>query len=267
MIYIDIETQSSVDLKKAGVYRYCESPDFAIQLFSYSVDSGAVETIDFTVGETLPPEIRNALTNPDIIKSAFNATFERVCLSHHLGLPVGEYLPPEQWRCTMIHSLYCGLPMSLEKVGAALKLQQQKMQGGKRLIAKFSKPGSRDNAQLTLGGDDADWLKYKEYNATDVVAEMAVADELARHPVPEEIWAEWHVDCRINDRGMLVDVPLVKRCCQWDEKMTAPGALPKLRMKRLTGLDNPNSLPQLKAWLTARGLDVPSLGADEVDEL
>ena len=266
---IDIESYSSVDLAKSGVYRYIESSDFEILLFGYSVDGGDIEVIDLASGETLPKEIQSALTDPSIIKWAFNAQFERICLSKWLDLPNGQYLSPKSWRCTMVWSAYMGLPLSLEGSGAVLGLEKQKLSEGKDLIRYFCKPC---NPTATNGGRLRNlpihapdkWSEFKSYNLRDVEAEIAIQEKLSKFPVPEEVWNEYHLDQEINDRGVSLDMPFVNEAIKMDTRSRSE-LLQK--MKSLTDLDNPNSVAQMKNWLSDQGLETDSLGKKVVSEL
>ncbi|WP_422484628.1 DNA polymerase [Gudongella sp. DL1XJH-153] len=268
-ISIDIESYSSVDLAKSGVYRYIESSDFEILLFGYSVDGSDIEVIDLASGEKLPEEIQSALTDPSITKWAFNAQFERICLSKWLGLPNGQYLSPESWRCTMVWSAYMGLPLSLEGSGAVLGLEKQKLSEGKDLIRYFCKPCS---PTATNGGRSRNlpvhapdkWSEFKSYNLRDVEAEIAIQEKLTKFPVPEEVWSEYHLDQEINDRGVSLDMPFVNEAIKMDTRSRSE-LLQK--MKRLTDLDNPNSVAQMKNWLSDQGLETDSLGKKVVSEL
>ncbi|WP_161878794.1 DNA polymerase [Alkalibacterium sp. MB6] len=268
-ISIDIESYSSVDLAKSGVYRYIESPDFEILLFGYSIDGGDIEVIDLASGEKLPEEIQSALTDPSITKWAFNAQFERICLSKWLGLPNGQYLSPESWRCTMVWSAYMGLPLSLEGSGAVLGLEKQKLSEGKDLIRYFCKPC---NPTATNGGRSRNlpihapdkWFEFKSYNLRDVEAEIAIQEKLSKFPVPEEVWNEYHLDQEINDRGVSLDMPFVNEAIKMDTRSCSE-LLQK--MKRLTDLDNPNSVAQMKNYLSDQGLETDSLGKKVVSEL
>lgn len=268
-ISIDIESYSSVDLAKSGVYRYIESSDFEILLFGYSIDGSDIEVIDLASGEKLPEEIQSALTDPSITKWAFNAQFERICLSKWLGLPNGEYLSPKSWRCTMVWSAYMGLPLSLEGSGAVLGLEKQKLSEGKDLIRYFCKPC---NPTATNGGRSRNlpvhasdkWSEFKSYNLRDVEAEIAIQEKLSKFPVPEEVWNEYHLDQEINDRGVSLDMPFVNEAIKMDTRSRSE-LLQK--MKRLTDLDNPNSVAQMKNWLSDQGLETDSLGKKVVSEL
>ena len=263
---VDIESYSSVDLSKSGVFRYCEAKDFEILLFGYSVDGGAVQVVDLARGEMIPNEILEALTDSSVVKWAFNAAFERVCLSRYLGLPTGSYLDPASWRCTMVWSAYLGLPLSLMGVGAVLGLEKQKLAEGKDLIRYFCIPC---NPTIANGGrrrnhpDDVPdkWSLFVEYNRRDVEVEMAIHQRLARFPVPDAVWDEYHLDQRINDRGVLVDRALVQRSIEMDSLSRQELVS---RMKQLTDLENPNSVSQVKAWLAENGLEVESLGKKDV---
>jgi DNA polymerase len=263
---IDIETYSSINLAKSGVYRYCEAEDFEILLFGYSMDGGEVKVVDLARGEKIPKNIIRAISDDGIIKWAFNATFERICLSRHLGLPTGTYLDTVSWRCTMIWSAYLGLPLSLMGVGAVLGLQRQKLSEGKDLIRYFCTPC---NPTITNGGrtrneaDDAPdkWSLFIEYNKRDVEVEIAIHQRLCRFPVPDAIWDEYRLDQGINDRGVLIDKNLVGNAIRMDKRAREELIA---RMKDLTDLENPNSVSQVKTWLSENGLEVDSLGKKDV---
>jgi len=264
---IDIETYSAAPLKKCGVYRYCTDSSFEILLFGYSMDGGPVQVVDFTAGEQLPAEVLSALIDPAVTKWAFNAQFERVCLSRWLGMSVGDYLEPDSWRCTMVWSATLGLPLSLEGVGAVLGLEKQKLKEGKDLIRYFCTPAKdRDGNPYRHRPEDAPekWERFKAYNLRDVETEMSIQQKLSRFPVPENIWDEYHLDQEINDRGIGVDMELVRQAISMDdrskEKLTA-------QMRRLTDLENPNSVQQMKQWLADNGLELDSLGKKEVAAL
>lgn len=266
---IDIETFSSVNLSKSGVYRYCESPDFEILLFAYSVDGGDVKVVDLAMGEKLPQNILNALSDPHIIKWAFNANFERICLSRFLGYPAGKYLDPKSFRCSMIWSAYMGLPLSLESVGTVLGLEKQKLKEGKDLIRYFCTPckPTISNGKRTRNHPYHDldkWSAFKEYNKRDVETELEIQMKLSKFPVPEQVWNEYHLDQEINDRGILLDLDFIKNAIEIDDYSRT-----KLidEMKALTNLDNPNSVQQLKGWLSDNGLETDSLGKKIVSEL
>lgn len=268
-ISIDIETYSSADLTKTGVYRYVESPDFEILLFGYSVDGGEVEVIDLAAGEKIPEEIVSALTDGSILKWAFNASFERVCLSRWLGYETGEYLDPSSWRCSMVWSAYMGLPLSLESVGAVLGLEQQKMREGKDLIRFFSKPC---RPTIKNGGrtrnlyyhDKEKWETFKAYNKRDVETEMGIQKRLGKFPVPDEVWDEYHLSEEINDRGIGVDTNFVSHAIARDRDSSNDL---RHRLQQLTALTNPNSVAQMKEWLSGHGLETESLDKKAVIEL
>lgn len=260
---IDIETFSSVNLQKCGVYKYAESEDFEILLFGYAVDGGAVQVVDLACGEKIPAEIIKALSDETVIKTAFNAAFERVCLSKYLG----EWLEPESWHCTMIWSATLGLPLSLEGVGAVLGLEKQKLTEGKALIKYFCVPcvPTKTNGGRTRNlpkHDMEKWQQFKAYNLRDVETEMGIQKKLSRFPVPQKIWEEYHLNEEINDRGIGVDMVLVKQALEIDQKsrehLTA-------LMQNMTNLDNPNSVQQMKSWLAQNGLEMDSLGKKEVE--
>ena len=261
---IDLETRSSVDIGKSGVYRYTEAEDVAILLFGYSVDGGAAQVIDLASGEQIPQEILDALTDDNIIKWAFNANFERVCLSRYLSdfgmLRTAEdarFLSPRSWRCTMIWSAYMGLPLSLAAVGRVLGLEEQKLTEGKALIRYFSVPPFHEPT-----GEK--WELFKSYNRRDVEVEMAIQKRLSKYPVPLSVWEEYVLDQEINDRGIRLDMPLVENAVQIDE-ITKNQLLD--RMKSLTGLENPNSVMQMKEWLKMRGVETESLDKKSVTAL
>lgn len=268
-ISIDIETYSSVDLTKAGVYRYCESSDFEILLFAYAIDGGDVKVIEVACGERIPKEIIDALTDDSVRKFAFNAQFERVCLSKFLGMPNGKYLDPASWYCTMVWSATLGLPLSLEKVGLVLGLEKQKLTVGKDLIRYFCKPceptginGGRTRNQPYHAYDK--WESFKEYNKRDVETEMLIQQRLGCFPVPDTEWDNYHLDQRINDYGIALDTDFVEHAIACDAETTTKTTE---RAKALTGVENPNSPSQLKAWLIEQGQAVESLSKAEVARL
>lgn len=266
---IDIETFSSTDLKKAGVYKYAESPDFEILLFGYSIDGGEIRVVDLASGENLPEEVLRALKDPGVIKWAFNSQFERICLSMWLGLSHGQYLDPRSWKCSMVWSAYLGLPLSLEGVGAVLGLEKQKLTEGKDLIKYFCTPcrPTIANGQRTRNlacHDPVRWEQFKAYNARDVEVEIAIQKKLAKFPVPNSVWEEFHLDQEINDRGVTLDMTLVQNAIKADGS-TRTEILE--RMKNLTGLENPNSVQQLKEWLKERRLETDTLGKKAVADL
>lgn len=268
-ISIDIETFSSVDLAKSGVYRYAESPDFEVLLFGYSVDGSAVSVVDLTSGEKIPPHILSALEDETVIKCAFNANFERICLSRLLGYKTGRYLSPVSWHCTMVWSAYMGLPLSLQGCGAVLRLDRQKLTEGKELIRYFCVPcqPTKANGGRTRNrpGDAPEkWARFKIYNARDVETEAEIQQKLSRFPVPEEIWDEYCIDQKINDTGVALDMTLVREAIAMDG---VSGHELSDAMKSLTALENPNSVSQMKTWLAANGLHTDTLGKKTVAEL
>lgn len=268
-ISIDIETYSDQPLPKTGVYRYVESPLFEILLFSYSVDGGPVKVVDLACGETIPQDILDALEDESVIKWAFNASFERICLSRYLGFPTGNYIDPCSWRCSMIWAATMGLPLSLEGVGTVLGLEKQKLTEGKDLIKYFCQPcaPTKTNGQRTrnLPAHAPDkWLNFKKYNIRDVEVEMAIQDRLANYPVPENVWDEYHHDQEINDRGVALDMELVKQAIALDARSRSELTT---AMKELTALENPNSVQQMKLWLADNGLETDTLGKKAVAEM
>ena len=260
---IDLETYSSVDLGKSGVYKYAESEDFEILLFAYSIDDGGVKVIDLASGEIIPEEILAALSDESVEKWAFNANFERACLSRFLG----ERLNPKGWYCTMIWSAYLGLPLSLEKVGEVLRLDKQKMNEGKALIRYFSIPckPTKTNSMRTRNLPHHDlekWSTFKEYNQRDVETEMEIKKKLSAFPMPQSEWENYCVDQNINDRGILIDEVLVDSAIKFDEILREENMD---RAIELTGLENPNSPLQLKEWLKRKGLEIDSLAKKDVE--
>lgn len=284
-ISIDIETYSDVNLAKCGVYKYAESPDFEILLFGYAVDGREVKVVDLAQGETLPEEILEALTDDSIIKWAFNANFERVCLSryltdlgrsldpfhdhHPLSQDCAMFLNPAGWKCSMVWSAYMGLPLSLEGVGAVLNLDNQKMKEGRDLIRYFCVPCKETK---TNGGRTRNlpqhapdkWNLFKSYNKRDVEVGMAIQERLQKYPVPDTVWEEYHQDQEINDRGIAIDLELARQAVAMDAK-SRESLMAALKEK--TGLENPNSVLQMLRWLEARGLKSDSLGKKQVKEL
>ncbi len=264
---IDIETYSATKLAKAGVYRYSEDSDFEILLFGYSADGGPVQVVDLAAGEQLPDDVLSALTDPAVLKTAFNAQFERVCLSRYLGYPTGTYLDPSSWHCTMVWAATLGLPLSLEGVGAVLGLEKQKLKEGKDLIRYFCTPAkTRDGDTFRHYPTDAPekWALFKAYNLRDVETEMAIQDRLAKFPVTESKWRNYVLDQQINDRGIRLDLALVQQAIACDEQFKQT----HMEMaKAVTGLDNPNSPAQLKAWLAEQGVEVESLSKASVLDL
>lgn len=283
---IDIETYSSISLQKSGVYRYVEAPNFEILLFGYSVDSGPVQVIDLACGEKVPKDIIEALTDDAVIKWAFNANFERICLSQHLknlgfrldpfhdnhpfSTECARYLNQESWRCSMIWSATMGLPLfSLEGVGAVLGLEKKKLTEGKDLIKFFCQPcaPTKANGQRTRNYPyhaPEKWAAFKRYNIRDVEAEMSIQERLQKFPVPDSIWDEYHIDQEINDCGVAIDLPLVRQAIDMDARSRAELTD---AMRELTELENPNSVQQMKQWLSDNGLETDSLGKKIVAEL
>lgn len=275
---LDLETYSSVDLGKSSVYRYVESPDFDILLFGYCVDGCPVQVVDLAQGEQIPPEIIDALSDERVHKWAFNANFERVCLSEWLRRnsyplhnehystpndPCMGYLDPVGWHCTMVWSAYLGLPLSLKDAGAALGLDKQKLTEGKDLIKYFCVPGKDGQRHLPADAPDK-WSTFKAYNLRDVETEMGIQERLRKYPVPDAVWDQYHLDQQINDRGLAVDMALVRSAISIDERsreeLTA-------KLKELTMLENPNSVQQMKDWLADNGLETETLGKKQVTEL
>ena len=270
-ISMDVETFSSEDLRKSGVYRYCEAPDFEILLFAYSVDGGEVQLADLASGEKLPEEIIKALTDDCVIKWAWHANFERVCLSRYLrdlGLLTG-YLNPEGWRCDMVWAATLGLPFSLEGAGTVLGLDKQKLTEGKELIRYFCKPCSPTQANsgrtrnLPCHAPDK-WEMFKRYNIRDVETEMGIQQRLSKFPVPDFVWDEYHLDQEINDRGVKIDMELVRQAIAIDERSRNELIS---AMREFTQLENPNSVQQMKDWLANNGLMTESLDKKAVAEL
>ena len=282
-ISIDLETFSDIDIKKGDVYKYAESDNFEILLFAVSIDGGPVTVYDIAYGESLPDYILNALVDNTVIKWAFNAVFERICISYWLQKnypdkfkgygPANDttynYLNPVSWCCTMIWSAYMGLPLSLEGVGAVLGLKDQKMKEGKDLIRYFCVPckptktnGGRTR-NLSHHAPDK-WNTFKSYNKRDVEVEMAIKEKLRKFPVPDFVWDEYHIDQQINDRGILIDMQLVENAITFDERSKADISS---KMKLLTNIENPNSVVQMKSWLSEQGIETDSLGKKAVAEL
>ena len=270
-ISIDIETRSGADLSECGVYRYAEDPDFAVLLFGYSVDDGPVHVVDCVHGEVIPEAVLRGLNDPMVIKYAFNAAFERVGLSRMCGMPTGEYFSPEGWHCTMVWSAAAGLPLSLEAVGTVLNIERPKLTEGKRLIRKFSIAKSEIRNQKSEIGQsvlwsekDPDWELFKEYNKRDVEAETDIRKRLEtiRCEYPA-LWDEYVIDQQINDTGVLLDKRLIGAALAMDEKSRTELTE---EMQQLTGLENPNSVTQLRMWLNQRGIKVQSLDKAAVRE-
>ena len=277
---LDLETKSSVDISKCGAYKYAESPDFEILLFGVSVNHGPITVYDLACGDTVPDEIICALSDDSVIKTAYNAAFERICLSVWLrkyypqhfktysipGDPVRNYLDPSSWRCTLVWAAYNGLPLGLEKVGAVLGFEAQKLKEGKDLIKYFCcpcKPTKKNGGRTwNLPHHDPDkWALFKRYNERDVLVELQIQERLKNYPVPDFVWEEYCLDQEINDRGIMIDQEMVTQALRIDElsktDLTA-------RLKRKTGLENPGSVVQMKSYLSKKGMDVDSLGKKEV---
>ena len=262
---IDIETFSNVDLSKCGVYKYASSPTFEVLLFGYSVDGGGVRVVDLACGEKIPADILVALSDQSVMKWAFNAMFERVCLSNYLG----EWLEPEGWHCTMVWSATLGLPLSLENAGAVLGLEKQKLTEGKDLIRYFCvpcKPTKINGGRMrNLPEHDMEkWKRFKAYNLRDVETEMQIQQRLCKFPVSDEVWEQYQQDQEINDRGIGVDMEMVEQAIRMDafshERLSDA-------MKELTELDNPNSVQQMKHWLAENGMETDSLDKKAVAAL
>lgn len=281
MITIDIETRSDKDISKCGVYAYTDTPYFDILLFAYSIDEQPVQVVDMANGEEIPESILAALADENVVKRAFNCNFERVCLSKYLREnhpqyfqsysidedTVGDFLNPESWHCSMIHARTLGLPSSLAEVGKVLGIEQQKMTEGKALVKFFCVPYDTVDGvpQFHNPKDYPDkWEIFKAYNKRDVEAELEIDRKLSRFPVPDFLWKEFYLDQEINDRGILVDMQLADKAIGLDaeakEELTA-------EMKRLTGVENPNSVYQLLDWLETQGYKSDSLGKTQVQEL
>ena len=277
---IDLETYSDVDISKCGAYKYAESENFEILLFGVSIDGGDVQVFNLACGDTIPDDILAALSDYTVTKWAFNANFERICLSnwlrkhhpaHFKGYsipedPASKYLDPTSWKCTMIWSAYMGLPLSLEGVGAVLKLQDQKMKEGKDLIKYFCCPckptkvnGGRTRNLPEHAPDK--WETFKTYNKRDVDVEMAIKQRLSKFPVPDFVWEEYHLDQEINDRGIMLDMDVVENAIAFDEKSKAELMI---AMQNITNLDNPNSVVQMKQWLSDNGIEAESLSKKDV---
>lgn len=268
-LHIDIECFSSAELPKSGVYRYVESPDFEILLFGFSADGEPVQVVDLVNGEKIPTEVLKALTDDSVLKFAHNSAFERICLSRFLGMPTGEYLAPDSWRCTMVWAAVMGLPLSLEGVGSVLGLEKQKLTEGKALIKYFCQPcaltksnGGRTRNLSTHAPDK--WADFKRYNARDVEVELAIQAKLSKFPVSDAVWDEYHQDQEINDRGVALDLTLVEEAIKMDGRSRTELTE---AMKKLTELENPNSVQQMKVWLAENGLETDTLGKKAVAEL
>lgn len=255
---IDIETYSPISLAKAGVYKYCNHPDFEILLFSYAIDDCAVRTVDLASGEQLPAKILRALDDPAVVKWAYNASFERTCLSAYLG----RRLDPAGWRCSMVWAATLGLPLSLKDVGTVLNLDAQKMEAGKNLIKYFCVPNKHGHQRLP-GSDPDGWRLFKTYNARDVQVETAIRHKLTHFPVPDYLWGQYEVDQRINDRGIRIDTTLATNAITIDESHRAQALA---RAQELTSLDNPASPLQLQEWLNQHGCPIESMAKESVDD-
>ena len=277
---LDLETKSSVDISKCGAYKYAESPDFEILLFGVSVNHGPITVYDLACGDTVPDEIICALSDDSVIKTAYNAAFERICLSVWLrkyypqhfktysipGDPVRNYLDPSSWRCTLVWAAYNGLPLGLEKVGAVLGFEAQKLKEGKDLIKYFCcpcKPTKKNGGRTwNLPHHDPDkWALFKRYNERDVLVELQIQERLKNYPVPDFVWEEYCLDQEINDRGIMIDQEMVTQALRIDELSKTDLSA---RLKRKTGLENPGSVMQMKSYLSKKGMDVDSLGKKEV---
>lgn len=261
---IDIETYSDIDINKAGVYRYVDTDAFKILLFAYSVDGGPVQLIDLTRGDSIPKEIVKALSDKSVTKWAYNANFERVALSRSLGMPTGQYLDPEGWKCSMVWAATLGLPMGLAKVGEVLALDKQKMSEGRGLIYKFCKPDKKTGQRVLPENFPEDWETFRRYNMRDVETEMGIQKMISPFPCSDELWQEYWTDQRINDRGVEVDLTLAKNAVAMDAEISE-----KLmeKMRALTGIDNPRSTAQLDLWLREHGCDMVSLGKKDVAQV
>ncbi len=270
---LDIETFSSVDLSRSGVYRYAEAPDFRVLLIGYSFDGGPVEVADLASGETLPQELLTALLCPSVEKWAFNASFERVCLSRLLWdlgyLPSGRFLSPASWCCTMVRSAYLGLPMSLAGAGQVLGLEKQKLTAGKKLIRFFCLPAQPSllNGQQNRNPPSADpegWKEFVEYNRRDVEAEQEIRRRLSGYPVPDSVWKEYELDQAINDRGIRADTAFVSAALSADASSRAELTA---ELARLTEISNPNSVAEIREWLSAHGQETENLAKADVKEM
>lgn len=258
---IDIETYSDVDLSKCGVYKYVEG-DFHILLFAYAFDDEDVKIVDMACGEELPQEVLDAIDDPDVIKWAWNAQFERACIGHYLG----RVLSPDSWHCSMVHAASLSLPLSLKEAAKALKTGEQKDKAGENLIRYFSVPckPTKTNGGRTRNLPEHNpegWHQFKDYCMQDVRTERDIRKRLEVFPMMEHEWDYYHMDQRINDRGVLIDKQLVEQAIACD--LLLSDVMTK-KAYELTGLENPNSVSQLKSWLQERGIDVDSLGKKEV---
>lgn len=269
-LFIDLETYSDVDLSKSGVYRYAQSSNFEILLFAYSVDKGPVQVINIKENEQIPTDVLNALTDNSVKKYAYNAAFERICLSKYLGYPIGMYLSPNSWYCDMVHAATLGLPLSLENVGIDLGIEKQKLSIGKSLIKYFCIPCTPTKANgyrtRNLPHHDRDkWNEFIKYNKRDVETEMEIHNRLAKFPVLEQEWDNYHLDQRINDYGIMIDLDFVNHAIRCDEENQENNIE---KVKLITGVNNPNSPKQLKEWLIEQGMtEIDSLSKADVSRL
>lgn len=269
-LFIDLETYSDVDLSKSGVYRYAQSSNFEILLFAYSVDKGPVQVINIKENEQIPIDVLNALTDNSVKKYAYNAVFERICLSKYLGYPIGMYLSPNSWYCDMVHAATLGLPLSLENVGIVLGIEKQKLSIGKSLIKYFCIPCTPTKANgyrtRNLPHHDRDkWNEFIKYNKRDVETEMEIHNRLAKFPVLEQEWDNYHLDQRINDYGIMIDIDFVNHAIRCDEANQENNIE---KVKLMTGVNNPNSPKQLKEWLIEQGMtEIDSLSKADVSRL
>lgn len=269
-LFIDLETYSDVDLSKSGVYRYAQSSNFEILLFAYSVDEGPVQVINIKENEQIPTDVLNALTDNSVKKYAYNAVFERICLSKYLGYPIGMYLSPNSWYCDMVHAATLGLPLSLENVGIVLGLEKQKLSIGKSLIKYFCIPCTPTKANgyrtRNLPHHDRDkWNEFIKYNKRDVETEMEIHNRLTKFPVLEQEWDNYHLDQRINDYGIMIDIDFVNHAIRCDEENQENNIE---KVKLITGVNNPNSPKQLKEWLIEQGMtEIDSLSKADVTRL
>lgn len=280
---IDLETYSDVNISKCGAYKYAESDQFEILLFGVSINGGPVQVYDLACGDTIPDKILAALSDESITKWAFNASFERICLSNWLKRhrpeyfygysipedPASKYLDPSSWKCSMIWSAYLGLPLSLAGASAVLGLEEQKLTEGKDLIRYFCVPckPTKANSGRTRNlpqHNSEKWIRFKEYNRRDVEVEMSIQKRLAKYPIPEQIWDEYHLDQEINDRGIALDMVMVENAILFDERSRSDLTA---SMQDITGVDNPNSVAQMKQWLSDNGVETESLGKKNVAKL
>ena len=266
---IDLETYSSVKLQECGVYRYVEDDSFEILLFAYSIDGNEVQVVDLAQHEKVPQEVVDMLTDPSVIKWAYNAQFERICLSKFVGFPFGKFLPPQQWRCTRVLGAYNGLPLNLKDVGAALKLQDQKMDEGKELIKYFCVPCKpyKSNGMRTRNywyHNISGWNTFKAYCKRDVEVELNIKMKLQNNMIPDFVWEEYFLDQEINDRGVKIDEKLVQNAIEIYQKSEKQL---KNELNEITGLENPNSVVQLKEWLKRYDIVTNDLGKKNVKEI